>query len=99
MNDELQSEADKPVPTFGTATQYMQLLWRMDAMYSGVRSKSDAPKTKRERFMERQADEYQRQVATRQDVSEAAIDAVLAVTSYHAPDAETPAKPTDWTVT
>lgn len=67
------SKRDKPVPTFGTADNYMALLWRMDAMYSGQRIKPVPVRSKRERVMNRLFCKYCQDITAAQDKDDSGL--------------------------
>lgn len=72
----------KRVPTFGHAGEYMQLLWRMDAMYSGHRIKGG--RSPRTYTNEKLLVAHIQDTATDEQIEGAEVEEVLAVTKHHA---------------
>jgi len=75
---------DKRVPTFGTASEYMQLLWRMDAIYSGNKGKRDKGSASPRTYCHDRAFSagVQDTVADEQ-IEAAGVEGVFAVTKHH----------------
>lgn len=64
----------KDVPTFGTAAQYMRVLWRMDAVYAGARSTlSGECESRRSHMIRRSAQLAEAQIKSATDVQESGL--------------------------
>ena len=75
---------DKRVPTFGTAGEYMQLLWRMDAVYSGTKGKRDKGSASPRTYCHDRTFSANVQDAVADEQIEAAgVEEVLTVTKHH----------------
>ena len=72
----------KRVPTFGHAGEYMQLLWRMDAMYS-QRPCSRGRRSPRTYATETVLATYVQDTAADEQIEDVEVEEVLAVTKHH----------------
>jgi len=75
---------DKRVPTFGTASEYMQLLWRMDAIYSGTKGKRDKGSASPRTYChDRTFSTNVQDTVADEQIEAAGVEEVLAVTKHH----------------